>query len=339
MELVYISKFKNIEGVTCYMNSILHILQNIEHFFNFIFSKSISNKNIIHSSLNNLLKNSHNNEDISIIPMELRTNLGIKNSMWTEDIQQDSADFLNFLINELENELCLKASYIPTFKGNLNVMNQNLTYTLINTISARSWHTTFLDKYSELKEIFYGIKQVIRPCVHCNTSSISHDIFNILTVYIPDNVSNINLYDCLNNTMFNEISDNSIKNCTFCGLNSKNINQTKLWITPKILIIQLMKFKNELTKKMININYPINNLNLSPYFNSSSPYFNACEYNLIGINIHTGYSIHSGHYTSIIKNNFNKNWYFYNDDNPIKKINNYNELQNNNAYLLFYELK
>jgi ubiquitin C-terminal hydrolase len=141
MELVYISKFKNIEGVTCYMNSILHILQNIEHFFNFIFSKSISNKNIIHSSLNNLLKNSHNNEDISIIPMELRTNLGIKNSMWTEDIQQDSADFLNFLINELENELCLKASYIPTFKGNLNVMNQNLTY--IDTFDSKSKHITY----------------------------------------------------------------------------------------------------------------------------------------------------------------------------------------------------
>ena len=34
MDKLYSSKFKNINGVTCYMNSILHILQNIKPFQN-----------------------------------------------------------------------------------------------------------------------------------------------------------------------------------------------------------------------------------------------------------------------------------------------------------------
>jgi ubiquitin C-terminal hydrolase len=50
-------------------------------------------------------------------------------------------------------------------------------------------------------------------------------------------------------------------------------------------------------------------------------------------------NINSGHYTSIIKNMFNGNWYYYNDDYPVRKINDIEELQNKNAYILFYQLK
>ena len=192
-----------------------------------------------------------------------------------------------------------------------------------------------------MKEIFYGIKQIIKPCKYCHSSLISNDHFSTLQLHIPQlNNSKLNLYDCLNRTIHNDEMDDGIKKCDFCGLSYIITSYTKLWKTPQILILQFIRFTNNSNKITIDIEYPINNLNLSNYFNINSPYKNNCIYDLVGINIHSGiYSIYSGHYTSFIKNIFNNNWYYYNDNNPIIKINDIKQLQNNNAYILFYKLR
>jgi len=43
-----------------------------------------------------------------------------------------------------------------------------------------------------------------------------------------------------------------------------------------------------------------------------------------------------GHYISFVKNIINNKWYVYNDSNQPIQINKLNDLQNENAYLLFY---
>jgi ubiquitin C-terminal hydrolase len=88
-----------------------------------------------------------------------------------------------------------------------------------------------------------------------------------------------------------------------------------------------------------NIKYPINNLDISKYICDESPYKNKAKYNLLGVNIHQefGYSgTNSGHYTSLLKNRFDNNWYLFNDGNKPIQITKIDDLQNNNAYLLFY---
>ena len=52
---VQVSKFKNINSVTCYMNSILHILQHIEIFIKFIlinYNTTYNNNSIIYGLYN-----------------------------------------------------------------------------------------------------------------------------------------------------------------------------------------------------------------------------------------------------------------------------------------------
>jgi ubiquitin carboxyl-terminal hydrolase 9/13 len=318
------------------MNSILHILQHIEPFIKFIllgYNNKYDNNSIVYG-LYNLLVESLLNEDKIIEPLLFRNIIGLKNKMWLDNEQQDTPEFLTFLINQLENEM--KQNYILTYLEQNDIFNQNISFSIINIITSNEWNkdNTFF------KNIFYGMFQTIHPCSYCNTSLLNSEPFLILQLHIPfSNNSQINIYDCLNNTINNNNLDNSKKQCQFCGLDTNNLEITKLWKTPTILIIQFMRFDNIGNKISTNIEYPIYDLNLINYFNFSSPNINNCIYNLIGINIHNGISQYIGHYTSIIKNLFNNNWYYYNDDNPIIQINDINKLQNNDAYILFYKLK
>ena len=338
-ERVYISKFKNIDGVTCYMNSILHILQHVKPFMIFILTKSNFLENSVNYGLYNLFYSSLNNEDISINPVDFRKIIGSKNSIWISYQQQDSQEFLLFILNELEKELGRKCNFIP--KDNIKSLQYKMPFLIDNIITSRFWNITQLNIYSDLKNMFYGIHQNKYTCKYCNSSHFTNDVISIMQLNIPNSTnSKINVYDCLNYTFINNDSDNYIIQCNFCGLTNNIKSQTKLWKTPEILILQFVRFTNDLNKIKTNIEYPIYNLNLYTYFNNTSPYINNCLYDLIGINIHHDINgMNYGHYTSIIKNIFNENWYYYNDDNPIIKINNINDLQNNNAYILFYKLK
>ena len=44
----------------------------------------------------------------------------------------------------------------------------------------------------------------------------------------------------------------------------------------------------------------------------------------------------AGHYISYTKNDYDGNWYLYNDSNQVRMAYTKENLQNNNAYLLFY---
>jgi ubiquitin C-terminal hydrolase len=328
------SKFKNINSVTCYMNSILHILQHIEIFIKFILINynTAYNNNSIMYGLYNLLVESLTNEDKIIEPLLFRQIIGFKNSMWLNNEQQDSSEFLIFLISELENETKNIFNYMSTKQ---NILNQNIPFIIINLISSMEWNKN----NTIIKNIFYGMTQIIHPCLYCHTSLLKNESFFIFQLYIPNIQSNINIYDCFNETIYNNNTFESNNQCNFCGLNSKYSETIKFWKTPQILIIQFRRYNNPNNKIITNIEYPIYDLNLKEYFNYSSPYINNCIYDLIGINIHNGPHIYYGHYTSIIKNIFNNRWYYYNDENPIIEIDDIKNLQNSNAYLLFYKLK
>ena len=113
----------------------------------------------------------------------------------------------------------------------------------------------------------------------------------------------------------------------------------KIYRSPLYLIIQLKRFKKydgvfsqSEEKNDIFINYPIENLDISPYIeNNNEKEKKNAKYNLYAVVQHHG-NIHHGHYTAICYNNI-FNWVLFNDsqvkkiDSPISKY----------AYLLFYK--
>ena len=336
MIIPHIGKFKNINGVTCYMNSILHILQQIEPFIKYVNSNLYldilntkdSNKKWLIIELSELIKLSIHNNDSVITPNRFRKCIGYYDDMWLDNIQQDSSDFLGFLLSKLEEEVGINTYKIPKL-FNYNNTNSNL-------ISAYKSYINFYSKeYSPIKKMFTGFNKYNKICGYCNKESIKYEPNNILHLSIPDTHSDIELYDCFNYFITKtKMSNDNLYNCESCKNKTFCYDQTLLWHLPNIIIISLKRFNNNMQKNNTNIIYPENNFNLSKYFDKETPHAINNNYELIAVNLHySGNSINYGHYVSVIKNN-NK-WFLYDDSNPVIKV---KSPQFKEAYLLFYKI-
>jgi ubiquitin C-terminal hydrolase len=341
------------------MNSILHILQQIPLFLLYItfakFRETLLNKtddvksNVIFE-LFRLFKTSAENNDIIITPTTFKRLIGEKNNIWKERRQQDSQEFFNFLITQIEEEIGTKCKFIPSFKLSNNNLkldesidtpsfklsnnNLKLDESIDNILASSSWVKFQAKEYSPLKNMFDGLTKITKRCVYCNNKNSIFEPFISLGLEVRNNI-----YDCLDNLVSEEQLDSSNKViCNFCGLKNKSVSNTLLWKTPDILVLHLKRFIVNaygipIQKNNENIDYPITDLDLSKYIDPASPHKNK-TYELVGVNIHHGYTINSGHYTSYVKNIINKKWYHYNDSQPITEIKN---IQNQNAYILFYQ--
>lgn len=348
-----ICRFNNIGGITCYMNSILHILQQIPIFADYIYTGNYANnikekcksdkdiKLMVSYELFRLFSASMNHDDIGITPSSFKYNIGKKNDVWNEHQHQDSEQFFTFLIATLEEEIGSKVIFIPKNIDDESKINP------INFLAVLAWQNFLKNEFSPLKEIFNGMNYIELKCNCCSNISRNFDPFKTIQLAIPldSKKQNYSIDDCLTH-FFNEeqLDKENKQNCEMCGIKNKGIKNTKLWKTPKVLIIQFKRFLHNkfglITQKITNnIDYPIYDFDISNYIHPDSPYLHKSKYNLLGVNIHQGlgYSgTDSGHYTSLVKSRFDNNWYLYNDGNKPLKALKKEHIQNSNAYLLFY---
>jgi len=341
-------RYKNINGITCYMNSILHILQIIPTFSDYIFTAQFANiikekcnndeakiKSKVSYELYKLFKISMTNDDIAITPTSFKKLIGDKDDTWNEFNHQDSQQFLNFLISTLEDEIGVKVEFIP---GILKDEDTSIS----NFLAQMAWQKYQANEYSPLKDIFSGMTLIKNKCNCCSNISNNFEPFNTLQVSIPskDKLKEFTIEDCLDHMILEEQLDkNNLYNCDLCGIKNRAFTTRLLWRTPKVLIIHIKRFLVDNSKLTNNIIYPIYDLDISKYISDESPYKNKSKYNLIGVNLHQefGYfGTNSGHYTSLLKNRFDNNWYLFNDGNQPIKVSKKEQLQNSNAYLLFY---
>lgn len=345
-----ICRYNNIGDITCYINSILHILQQIPIFADFIYTCSYSDilkykskgddnyiKNCLIYELFRLFYASMTHDDISITPTSFKHNIGQKNDMWNEDNHQDSQEFLSFLISTIEEEIGVNVEFIPKF----NEIEKNINYT--NLLANIAWQTFQKNEYSPLKEMFNGMFYIQTKCSCCANISMNFEPFTTLQIAIPfsDPKKEFLLIDCLDELIKEEQLDNdNMYNCEMCGIKNKGYKQTLLWKTPKILVIHVKRFSGSESKKIINkINYPLYNLDMSKFVHIKSPFIQKSKYNLIGVNLHQEFSYlgtNSGHYTSLVKNRLDNNWYLFNDGSEPILLTKKEHIQNRNAYLLFY---
>ena len=333
-----VSRFNNINGITCYMNSILHILQQIpifvKYIYDFEFEQILLEKNLeinecVIYELHRLFKISFNHEDSTISPKTFKDLIGTKNNMWNEYNHQDSQEFFNFLISQIKEEIGLKVKIIPNIKYNIPIADS-----IDNIIATKALSIYQSQEYSPLTDLFDGLYKNTCSCACCKSININFEPFLTLAVDVYDD-----LYECLDNVCLEQQLDIDNKYiCDFCGLTNKAFKKTLLWKTPKILVIHIKRFGSGEQKITSNVDYPIKDLDLSKYIDPKSPFKINCYYDLIGVNIHhsLGYNINAGHYTSIVKNRLNNSWFLYNDSKTPEIQYYKKDLQSNDAYLLFY---
>jgi ubiquitin C-terminal hydrolase len=111
-------------------------------------------------------------------------------------------------------------------------------------------------------------------------------------------------------TLTNEMSDYKCDKCKMSGIAK---TRTLLSVLPKYIIIQLLRFKNDGTKINKSIDLPLH-INLDKYSYRDK----GLNYELQSVSCHLDMSTSFGHYISITRNN--DKWYIQ-DDESIKEIN------------------
>jgi hypothetical protein len=349
----------NLDGVSCYMISITHILFHIEEFVNFFktkdYEKYIDKNNkdkLLTYQLQKIIICSVNKSNIKIEPVKYKKLINSIDSMWNYTDHQDSQEFYSFLINTIEKECGNKIIYIPKLlKDNriLNNSNSNAKDNVLKLIGLNYIQKSELKDYSPIKNIFIGYLISNINCSICTCNSPSFESFLTLSISIKINSNtNINsiysLEECIDNFMLEEQLEDKIT-CNLCNNKNNSIKQILIWKPPKILVIHIKRFITNVfgvpVGKIINpVVYPVNDFDIIDYIHRDSPYRDYNMYDLIGINIHKelGFgNINCGHYVSIIKNIYDNEWYTFDDDSVPDKIDNKYNLQNRNAYLLFYK--
>ena len=342
-----ICKFNNNTGVTCYINSILAILQQTPYFADYIISNNYSIeddtadysiiKNTVIFQLYKIFKISMSNDNKQLTINAFRKTISNKNFIWGEHQHQDSQEFLTFLLNTIEDEIKCKKIFVPGRK-----IDKSTKINIENLMALKNWEDFTKNEHSIIKNLFVGQNQSILQCSKCNFKSNHFEIFLNLQLNINNRCSNI--YDCLNYYVKKEQleRDNSVW-CNFCFLKNRAFKSNYIWRTPKILIINFKRFKYNdygmITGKNTKlIKYPIEGLDLTKFINPNSPYINKCKYNLFGVNIHKSIggcnNINFGHYISCVKNRYDNKWYIFDDNNTYPAT--LNDIINPNSYLLFY---
>jgi|SaaInlStandDraft_7_1057024.scaffolds.fasta_scaffold02109_2 ubiquitin C-terminal hydrolase len=321
-------KFSNKDGISCYMNSILAILQNTPLFTDYIINGEFKQDTIIYE-LQRIFKYSLDNNNCNITPNTFREKIIKKNSIWGELAQQDSHEFLTFLISSLEDEIKQKVTFVPNginyikkykpYKGNFKTINDILTGNIMAQIQ---WQRFISVEYSAIKILFTGQFHEYTKCYYCNYTNNRFDIFQNIQLDITAN----NLIDCFEN--FNKqkrLDKNNKIYCEFCHIKNQAYVKTDIWKFPQILIINLKRFKMNDYGQIIG-----KNTQMVDY--SEKLTINKISYSLFAVNLHYGHGINRGHYTSYVKNRYDNQWYEF-DDNIVTPIDN---IVTNCATLLFY---
>jgi ubiquitin C-terminal hydrolase len=251
----------NIDGISCYMISITHILFHIEDFVNFFKTKDYikyideDNKNkLLTYQLQQIIMCSVNISDIRIEPIKFKKLINSIDSMWNYTDHQDSQEFYSFLINTIEKECGNKIIYIPklikdknnvTFneeylakKNNIKinqlkliglnyiqiVKKDNIKNNVLKLIGLNYIQKSELKDYSPIKNIFIGYLISNIQCDICTCNSSSFESFLTLSISIKiNNNTNINSVYSLEECIDNFMLEEQLEDKITCNLcNNKN---------------------------------------------------------------------------------------------------------------------
>ena len=321
-------------GATCYMNAALQCFSNIEKLRVYFLdnkSKIKNEKNKLSSSLLTIFENLWEEKNITYyVPQEFKDVISEMNPLFKGIQANDTKDLILFILETIHNELNEVNNTINENNNIVNPLDYNLVFNNFSIFFRKNYN-------SIISNLFYGMNNSMMTCCTCQRTLHNVQCFNILIFPLEEvrkykgyNQNIVNIRDCFD---YNEkqdfmVGDNQIS-CNFCNRMSNSINQTKIIISPNILIINLNRGRGLMYDiKLQFLEY----LEIKKYiFYSASPHY----YELVGVVSHLGGSDMSGHFIAFCKNSENCKWYKFND--AIVTESNIQEVLNFGVpYVLFY---
>ena len=313
------------------MNSTLQCFSNIRSLRNyFLKHKSKIKGKKLSSALLKIFENLWEKSNIScFVPNEFKDVINEMNPLLDEIHESKDKDFVLFILNNIHNELNEENYNIKENNERLNSFNYNSVFNNFKISFAKNYN-------SIISNLFYGMSNSMMKCCSCNSTAHNIQCFNILSFALEEvkkfkeSQNVINIYDCFDFYQKQDfmIGENKI-NCNLCHRLSNSINQTKIIISPNILIINLDRGKG--IKDNIKISFD-EYLELKNYiYYPESPHF----YELIGIICQLDSSDMNKNFIAFCKNSENIKWYKFNDE-IVKESNIIEALNCGIPYVLFY---
>ncbi len=248
--------------------------------------------------------------------------------IFTGYAQNDLPEFLLFILDTFHNGMRREVDMV--ISGQIKSKKDEMAKSCFEMMK-----TMYSKEYSEILDIFYGIhvSQIIQ---HDTVVSVKPEPYFIVDLPMCEKKGST-IYKCFEkycegeklegvNGWFNEKSkeiENAEKKIMF-------------WSLPKVLVIDLKRFRPDGRKIQVPIDIEVDDLDLSDFVEG---YENKdCKYELYGLCNHSGGTM-GGHYTATVRTkNISKNeWHLFNDTN-VSKVN-FDGKNNTSGYCLFYRKK
>ena len=189
----------------------------------------------------------------------------------------------------------------------------------------------FSDKFKPLADMFVGDFRSTLTCQRCFHSYTKTEPFGLLSLSFPDrnnehNVSHTHdVYDFLEDFVTPEII--SGYNCAHCRIQNPTEKTLDILSTPKVLVLQLNRFKG-LQKIKDFVRFPSQlRLNYASVGDREHQL-----YRLTGVVCHKGRSLRSGHYVAFV---LAEGKWLKANDTTVHEVR-YETVKRQEVYLLFY---
>ena len=341
-------------GATCYMNATLQCFINTDMLTRYLLTEKnynniINNRNVceLTSCYCELLLNVCCNINVKgyYKPKKFKDLISRKNPLFKGINANDSKDLINFMLEEMNNELNLLENKNINFNEFINIYKDGTN----KELSLNNFISQFTSKNkSIIPKTFYSINEIQTKCLKCNIIKYNYQVsflfdFLIGSTYeycIKNNIPSINnngdkivsLLDCFE--YFNQTiifkNDNQIY-CDNCKINVDGLYTNYIYSLPPTIIISLNRGKDNVFKCIVD--FP-ETLNLYKYVLNKKSNVN---YRLKGVITHLGKSGITGHFIAYCRNRINNNWYCYNDSVVTYCNDQKNDFRKGETYILFYE--
>ena len=341
-------------GATCYMNATIQCLSRTTELSNYFLNQEnkISQDEKLSFSYLNLISNLwHKQEDnaSSYSPYDFKNIVSEMNPLFQGIAANDSKDLILFILQQLHEELKLKIEGDTLLNQNKEIADQTNRNAVLE-----EFKESMKNNVSIISELFFGMNEIISDCLNCRQKGnpiikYNFQIFNFIIFPLKEvsnykktksnnnnmntNEDSVTIYDCFEQFVQPALmTGDNMMFCNKCQQLANSSYTTKIYYTPKILILILNRGKGNEFKIKINFDKIIS---IGQYVEQKEE--EELKYELYGVLTHLGTSDMSGHFVSFCYSIIDKIWYKFNDAfvEPVndfqKEIHDFED-----PYILFY---
>ena len=342
-------------GNSCYINAVLHCLiqtkKLTKYFLNGKDKNSnkeidIGNKNSFYQAYLELIKTIYEEKVKKIFNLEnFLVKLENINPLFKKGESGDCKDFLIFILNQLHKEL-KKANIIKTrnIKNAYNQYDKKIVFDY--------FLCDFENQLSIISDLFFGWIENTNECCNCKTFFNSRGLDNPICynygifaylIFPLEQIektknnkmkkNNIGIYDCFNFYQNNKFFTGDNKNyCNCCKKLCDSIYNSRIYISPNILIIILERNKNNINQIKLEF---YENIDISQYIlQKEKPQI---IYNLYAVITYIVIN-NKAFFIASCKSSIDEKWYRYKDDKIIPIEDFLKEIIDfGTPYILFYQ--